>query len=236
MTISWRNSCWRRTSGTRTCSFTWPAAPAAAPTSSSFPAPPPLRKVSRYGTVLDRVQGQGESWALAVEAERDEAPDLFVELMSRPAERWAEILRAEPRFQSWGLFELLIERSRETVTRDACFAEDLARLALGLSERLERLPLRSGADRGSACPRLGLRGQRPPVPLGPARRRGGLHGSLRLPGEGYGRLPRTRDPLRLPRLVPAGSAEVRGSPGVPAARRCRSSSGPATGTGPAAPW
>ncbi|HEV2851461.1 MAG TPA: tetratricopeptide repeat protein [Thermoanaerobaculia bacterium] len=90
-----------------------------------------------YAASLDRLQGRLESWARVVEAERDEAPDLFVELMGRPAERWEEILRTDSRFQSWGLFELLIDRSREMVTRDAQFAEDLGKLALLLSEHLD---------------------------------------------------------------------------------------------------
>jgi hypothetical protein len=86
-----------------------------------------------YAPALERTQGRVESWARAVEAERDEAPDLFVELMGHPAGRWEEVLGADPRFHSCGLFELLIERSWETTARDPHHAEELGFLALRLS-------------------------------------------------------------------------------------------------------
>ncbi len=109
-----------------------------------------------YAPVLERV----ESWARAVETERDEAPDLFVELMGHPAERWDEVL-GDPRLHSWGLFELLIERSWETTIPDPVHAEELGLLALRLSERLdlsrygaeliEDLRARAWAHVGNAC-------------------------------------------------------------------------------------
>ncbi|HKI05127.1 MAG TPA: tetratricopeptide repeat protein [Thermoanaerobaculia bacterium] len=124
-------------------------------------APASEKGAGRYAAALERTRGRVESWALAVEQERDEAPDLFVELMGRPAGRREEILGTDPRFHSWGLFELLIERSRETTTRDAAWAEDLGLLALGLSERLdasrygaeliEDLRARAWACVGNAC-------------------------------------------------------------------------------------
>lgn len=102
-----------------------------------------------------------EGWVRAVEAERDEAPDLFVELMGHPAGRWGEVLGADPRFHSWGLFELLIERSWETTIPDSAHAEVLGRLALLLGERLapsrygaeliEDLRARAWAHVGNAC-------------------------------------------------------------------------------------
>jgi tetratricopeptide (TPR) repeat protein len=97
-----------------------------------------------YAPALEPTRERMESWARAVEAERDEAPELFVELMGQPAGRWGEVLGADPRFHSWGLFELLIERSWETTARDPLHAEELARLALRLGELLD--PARYGAE------------------------------------------------------------------------------------------
>ena len=114
-----------------------------------------------YAPALERTQGRVESWAQAVEAERDEAPDLFVELMGHPAGRWDEVLGADPRFHSWGLFELLIERSWETTIPDPAHSEELGRLALRLGDRLdvtrygaeliEDLRARAWAHVGNAC-------------------------------------------------------------------------------------
>lgn len=97
-----------------------------------------------YAPALERTYGRVESWARIMEVERDEAPDLFVELMGHPAGRWEEVLAADPRFHSWGLFELLIARSWETTARDPHHAEELGSLALLLSERLD--PARYGAE------------------------------------------------------------------------------------------
>ncbi|HEV7506703.1 MAG TPA: tetratricopeptide repeat protein [Thermoanaerobaculia bacterium] len=97
-----------------------------------------------YGPTLEPTREPVESWARAVEAERDEAPELFVELMGHQAGRWDEVLGADSRFHSWGLFELLIERSWETTAQDTLHAEELARLALRLGERLD--PARYGAE------------------------------------------------------------------------------------------
>jgi tetratricopeptide (TPR) repeat protein len=97
-----------------------------------------------YAPALEPTRERFESWGRAIEAERDEAPGLFVELMGQPAGRWEELLGADPKLHSWGLFELLIERSWETTIRDPLHAEELARLALRLGERLD--PARYGAE------------------------------------------------------------------------------------------
>jgi tetratricopeptide (TPR) repeat protein len=73
----------------------------------------------------------------AMEArERAEAPGLFVELLQiLPEDRDAR-LHVEERFRTWSLAELFLERSRETATRNPQGAEELARLALVLADRL----------------------------------------------------------------------------------------------------
>jgi len=108
------------------------------------PEEPEGEAAGGYAPALERTLERIETWGQAVEVERDEAPDLFVELMGHPAERRDEVLGAAPRFHSWGLFELLIERSWETTARDPAHAEELGLLALCLGERLE--PARYGAE------------------------------------------------------------------------------------------
>jgi tetratricopeptide (TPR) repeat protein len=83
-----------------------------------------------------------ESRAPLFEKERAEAPALMVDLMEQQAEHWEDVLRQLPRFHTWGLLDLLIERSRETSVRDPSYSEELGRLAIILSESLE--PARYG--------------------------------------------------------------------------------------------
>jgi tetratricopeptide (TPR) repeat protein len=68
--------------------------------------------------------------------ERAEAPGLFVELLGTLPEDRDSRLHVEERFHTWGLAELLLERSRETATRNPQGAEELGRLALVLADRL----------------------------------------------------------------------------------------------------
>ena len=70
--------------------------------------------------------------------ERIEAPGLFVELTSYPPEKRDLVLQNSPRFHTWGVFELLIERSLEGAIRDPDYAEELGLLALRLADYLDR--------------------------------------------------------------------------------------------------
>jgi tetratricopeptide (TPR) repeat protein len=90
-----------------------------------------------YDEVLERGQRVIERHRAALDAERNEAPSLFVELMGYPRGKRDLMLDRTKRFQTWGLFELLIERSLELGKRDPATAEELARLALQLSESLD---------------------------------------------------------------------------------------------------
>jgi len=74
----------------------------------------------------------------ALAKERAEAPSLFVELTRQPAEQW-DLLLGSSRFHTWGLFELLIERSLETGIHHPARGEELGALALRLSEHLDAL-------------------------------------------------------------------------------------------------
>lgn len=73
----------------------------------------------------------------ALAEERTAAPGLFVELARIPPEERDVLLPDAPRFHTWGVFELLIERSLETSLRDPGWSEELGLLALRLSEHLD---------------------------------------------------------------------------------------------------
>ena len=76
-------------------------------------------------------------FALVLLKERIDAPELLDELLRQPPARRQTLLGSNPRLHTWGLSELLVEQSLETVTRDPWRAEEMAALALGLSEFLD---------------------------------------------------------------------------------------------------
>src|SRR3954447_14789841 len=84
-------------------------------------------------------------WEAVLERERDDAPGLFVVLFEQQAEDRDLLLRDSLRFQTWGVFELLVERSLEASIQDPAFGEHLGLLALRLSDHLDRG--RYGAER-----------------------------------------------------------------------------------------
>jgi tetratricopeptide (TPR) repeat protein len=90
-----------------------------------------------YEGILDRGQQLLEKRQKALEKERSEAPALFVELTACSQEQRSHLLGESRRFQTWGLFELLIERSLEMGVRDPGVAEELSLLALELSDALD---------------------------------------------------------------------------------------------------
>lgn len=73
----------------------------------------------------------------AMGKERAEAPSLFVELMRYPAEQRELLVQNSSRFHTWGIFELLIERSLEVEINHPAKGEELGLLALRLSEHLD---------------------------------------------------------------------------------------------------
>jgi tetratricopeptide (TPR) repeat protein len=73
----------------------------------------------------------------AYDKERVEAKGLVSELLKHPAERQRVLIRNHRRFQTWGVLEHLLATSYEEISRGAHRGEDLARLALDLSERLD---------------------------------------------------------------------------------------------------
>lgn len=73
----------------------------------------------------------------ALAAERQQAPGLWEELLSRAPEERRSLVWNDPRYQTWGLFELLAESSHEILPQEPRKAEAVARLALDAAEQLD---------------------------------------------------------------------------------------------------
>ncbi|HWM95375.1 MAG TPA: hypothetical protein VN493_31770 [Thermoanaerobaculia bacterium] len=71
------------------------------------------------------------------ERERVEAKGLTVELLRHPTERQRILVHNHPRFHTWGVFERLLELSRDESAENPSLGEELACLALDLSEHLD---------------------------------------------------------------------------------------------------
>jgi tetratricopeptide (TPR) repeat protein len=72
-----------------------------------------------------------------IAAERLAAGDRWREIAPHPHERRRRKVAAEPRYHSWGFFELLVERARLAGLDDPQRAEELLRLALDVADRLD---------------------------------------------------------------------------------------------------
>ncbi len=92
-----------------------------------------------YEKALERSLPDVNAHSRVLARERAQAPALFVELMEHPDARRGLLLVNDPRFKTWGLFELLIERAQEMASRDAVYAEEMGRMALRLSDVLDPL-------------------------------------------------------------------------------------------------
>lgn len=93
---------------------------------------------SDYGALIWESESKLRSREQALFKERAEAPSLFVQLMGHPSERQGLILRNSPNFHTWGVFELLVERTLEASITNPDYAESLGRLALQLSDYLNK--------------------------------------------------------------------------------------------------
>lgn len=90
--------------------------------------------------------GQGEARSLlerlartqaALDRERAEAPSLCARLLDLPPEEQVERLRAEPRLHTWGVCEVLLEKSLAAAETDAAESGRLATLVLTASNLLD---------------------------------------------------------------------------------------------------
>jgi tetratricopeptide (TPR) repeat protein len=99
-----------------------------------------LRKrtaTSAYDAALTINARRLQEMQAAYAKEREAAAGLVAELLKHPAERQRVLIRNHPRFQTWGVFERLLASSNEEVTRHPQWSEEMARLALNLSEHLD---------------------------------------------------------------------------------------------------
>jgi tetratricopeptide (TPR) repeat protein len=95
------------------------------------------RQPAEYGPALSESSQVLFNRERAMVKERAEAPGLFVELARYPAEQRELLMQNSSRFHTWGLFELLVERSLEVGINHPVKGEELGLLALRLSEHLD---------------------------------------------------------------------------------------------------
>ncbi|HXO18695.1 MAG TPA: tetratricopeptide repeat protein [Thermoanaerobaculia bacterium] len=113
--------------------------------SAQFPSTadrPPLGRVlpwreHDYGRTIDGVLRRFQPRLSAAEREQAEAPAFLKELLRHPPERRLVLVRNSERFQSLALADLLLQASREEGYGDPRAGEQLASLALSLTETLD---------------------------------------------------------------------------------------------------
>ena len=232
MTKSWRSSCCRSASSTgRWCGTSLGAATAvrgwsicpglsrSVPKQGKAPGPATTRPCRRAGA---RSRSGGPTWNGSGMTRRGSSSSCS----SSPPRHRDLLLRDSPRFQTWGVFELLVERSLEVSIQDPAFGEHLGLPGAPSRRSPGPHPLRRGADRGPAGARLGFRRQRLPAAVRPSRSGGSLRPRLSTTEEGNTGWP--------------GAGDLPGSEGVlaerPAALR-RILAAPPPGGGPfPQPW
>src|SRR5215217_3152545 len=88
------------------------------------------RPETDYSVVLERSAANLRERQIWLDRERAESGALFAELARHRPERQALVLCNDPRFQTWGLLEKLLEQSQACLP--ASQSERLAELALRL--------------------------------------------------------------------------------------------------------
>ncbi|HEV2856252.1 MAG TPA: tetratricopeptide repeat protein [Thermoanaerobaculia bacterium] len=74
---------------------------------------------------------------LDLAAERAQAAGLWEELRHQDSESRRRLVASDGAYQTWGLFELLVDRSHQTLPQEPREAEDLVRLALHVTDHLD---------------------------------------------------------------------------------------------------
>ncbi len=97
----------------------------------------PVVEPDAYGSMLDRMEDLARRQGEILDEERREAPGLFLALMPLPSEEWLGVIESSEQFRTWGLLELLVERSLEMGASDPVGAERLAMAALRLADLLD---------------------------------------------------------------------------------------------------
>jgi len=109
-------------------------APGSSPSLSTAPPEEDYQDLIRR--LLDSQRAEVAAIRHGLAAERTAAPGLWREIAPDPQERRRRRVLDEPRFQTWGLFELLLDRAYAAVQEDTRAAEDLLRLAVDAAGRL----------------------------------------------------------------------------------------------------
>jgi hypothetical protein len=91
------------------------------------PHPMDMEGPRGYQASLAESRRSLSEWEAVLQGERDDAPGFYVELFEHPSEDRDLLLRDSPRFHTWGLFELLVERSLESSLQNPAFGEFLDR-------------------------------------------------------------------------------------------------------------
>ena len=90
-----------------------------------------------FRQVLREARREGKERRARLIRERNEAGQLWREIRGLGLEARREMVWENPRFQSWGFFELLVDRSRSVVLEEPRKAEEMLRLALDVTEHLD---------------------------------------------------------------------------------------------------
>ncbi len=109
-----------------------------------FPSPArviPFRSApsESYDLAFERSQSFAARWSRILQHERAEAPALLRELLGRTGRQREMLLRNGLRFRTWGLIELLADRSLEVCIEDPWGGEELGRLALRIADLTDAL-------------------------------------------------------------------------------------------------
>lgn len=87
--------------------------------------------------VLREARQVGEERRALLALEREKAGRLWREVRDLSHDARQERVWEDPRFQTWGFFELLVDRARWTVLEEPHRAEEMLRLALDVAEHLD---------------------------------------------------------------------------------------------------
>lgn len=91
-----------------------------------------------YRPILERVIARAERAGIPVRREQAEAPVLLGDLLLRPEGERRQRLAEDPRFASWPLADLILDRSIEASLDDPEFGESLAELGLAVVDAVGR--------------------------------------------------------------------------------------------------
>jgi tetratricopeptide (TPR) repeat protein len=105
---------------------------------------PPLGRVLRlpnssdYSAVIQRSEQKYRERSRALQEERSGAAGLLDDLLAYEPQKRPLLLANSQRFQTWGLYELVLDRSWQVRGSNPKRSEELASLALAISARLDR--------------------------------------------------------------------------------------------------